>query len=95
MYIVSVQFTIHADHLDAFVPLIRANARASVADEPDCHQFDVCQDPDAPTQIYLYEVYSDRAAFDAHMQTKHYERFNAASAPMIAAKDVRFYTRLD
>ena len=95
MYIVSVQFTIHTEQLAAFVSLIQANARASVADEPDCHQFDVCQDPDAPTQIYLYEVYTDRAGFEAHTRTPHYDVFNTGSAPMIVDKIVHFYTRLD
>ena len=35
----------------------------------------------------------DRAAFDAHLATVHFKRFDAAVAPMVAAKSVRTLTR--
>ena len=94
MFVVSVQFDIHAEHLSAFLPLMQANALASVTNEPDCHQFDVCQDPDVPTHIALYELYTDRAAFDAHLASPHFQSFDAATSDMIAAKQIWLYTRL-
>lgn len=94
MFVVSVQLSIHADHLAAFLPLMQENAQNSRQLEPECHQFDVCQDPETPTQIYLYEVYTNAAAFDAHLASAHFQRFDAAAKPMIAAKDIRTYIRL-
>ncbi len=77
--------------MEAFLPLMLENARASVADEPDCHQFDVCTDPARPDSVFLYELYTDLAGFDAHRQTPHYKRFDGAVAAMIEAKDVRTF----
>lgn len=89
MYIVTVEFTIHPERMPVFMPLMVDNARASRAQEPGCRQFDVCLDPAAPNIVFLYEVYDDRAAFDAHLATAHFKRFDAAVAPMLASKAVR------
>ncbi|MEM7522936.1 MAG: antibiotic biosynthesis monooxygenase [Pseudomonadota bacterium] len=39
--------------------------------------------------MFLYEVYDDAAAFDAHLASDHFKDFDAAVAPMVAAKTVR------
>lgn len=89
MYVITVELEIDATKLDAFLPLMAQNAAASVRDEPGCLQFDVCQDQDKPNQIFLYEVYDDRAAFDAHLATPHFIAFDEATASMIISKTVR------
>lgn len=95
MFVITVRFAIHADALEAFLPLMMSNAAQSRADEPGCRQFDVCQDPDTPTAIFLYEVYDDAAAFQDHLLSAHFKAFDKATAPMIASKDVQSYERLD
>ncbi len=94
MYIVTVEFTIKSDRLQDFVPLMVENAKVSRETEPGCRQFDVCTDPAAPNRIFLYEVYVDRAAFDAHLASAHFKAFDRAVAQWIDAKIVRTYTRL-
>jgi autoinducer 2-degrading protein len=44
--------------------------------------------------VFLYEVYDDRAAFDAHLSAPHFKSFDAATAGMIRSKKVRALTRL-
>ncbi len=88
MFAVTVTFHIHPGQMAAFWPLMVENARRSKEDEPGCHQFDVCRDGD---EIFLYEVYDDRAAFDAHLATAHFQGFDAASAEMIASKSVKVF----
>ena len=95
MYVVTVEFTIHPERMPVFMPLMVDNARASREQEPGCRQFDVCLDPAAPNIVYLYEVYDDRAAFDAHLATAHFRSFDAAVRDMVAAKAVRSYIRTD
>ena len=65
----------------AFSAVILTNARASRT-EPGCRQFDVCTDPAAPDKVFLYEIYDDEAAFDAHMRAPHYLEFAAAAKPL-------------
>ena len=94
MYVIAVDFEIDPASLDEFLPLMNANAAASVRDEPGCHLFEVCQDPDAAHRIFLYELYDDRAAFEAHLASAHFKSFDAASSNMIVTKTVRAFTRL-
>ena len=84
-----VEFRIKAAHVDAFDAAIRCNARSSVDDEPGCRQFDVCRDPDDAALFFLYELYDDEAAIQAHLQSPHFLQMNAATAPWVDAKVVR------
>ena len=95
MYVVTVEFDIKTEKLEEFRAQMVANARASREREPGCMQFDVCADPKKPERIFLYEVYVDRAAFDAHLAAEHFKTFDRIVAPWIAAKSIRVYERLD
>jgi (4S)-4-hydroxy-5-phosphonooxypentane-2,3-dione isomerase len=94
MFVVVVEFTLKPAHREAFVAAMIANARTSLADEPGCHHFDVNVSPDDPLCIHLYELYDDRAAFDAHLQSAHFLSFNETVRDYVADKRVRFYRRL-
>ncbi len=94
MYAVVVTFTIKPDANEAFMPLMHNNAQISLSQEPDCHQFDVLTDPDQPNEVLLYELYTDAAAFDVHLASDHFKRFNAETADMVAAKTVRTFTQV-
>jgi autoinducer 2-degrading protein len=89
MYVVTVDFRIKPERLAEFLPLMLENARASRETEPGCRQFDVCVDPKDRISVFLYEIYDNRAAFDAHLATAHFKRFDAAVGDMVAAKAVR------
>ncbi|WP_299191547.1 putative quinol monooxygenase [uncultured Litoreibacter sp.] len=91
MFAVTVTFTIKEGQMDAFLPLILKNARASVKDEPGCRQFDVCTDPSHPNTVFLYELYDDEAAFEAHHQMPHYKDTGPAVAGLVADKQLRTF----
>jgi quinol monooxygenase YgiN len=90
-FVIVVDFKIKAGQMAAFRKLIDDNARASVRDEPGCSRFDVCTNRKDQDRILLYEIYDDRAAFDAHLKTPHFAVFNEQSAPLVADKSVAEY----
>jgi len=94
MYVIIVDFEIEPGKIDAFLPLMTENATASLRDEPGCRQFDVCRDPEDAHRIFLYELYDDRAAFEAHLGMPHFKSFDAATTSMIRSKTVRPLTRI-
>ena len=94
MFVVVVFFESKAAHVSEFHEAIVANAKASVADEPGCRQFDVSRDPSDPATFFLYEVYDDAAAFEAHKAAEHFIHFDALSAPWTASKKVLTYERI-
>ncbi|MEM6728359.1 MAG: putative quinol monooxygenase [Pseudomonadota bacterium] len=92
MFAVTVRFEIKEGDVAAFLPLMRANAAQSLADEPGCHRFDICTDPARPSEVFLYELYEDAAAFDAHLKSPHFLSFDAQTSDMISEKHVVTYT---
>lgn len=94
MYVVTVQFRLDPKRVPEFMPLVVANATDSREREPGCRQFDVCSDSGEPSVVFLYEVYDDRAAFDAHLGTPHFRSFDAAAREMIAEKAVHAWQRV-
>ena len=89
MIAVIVEVEVKPERLAEFTPRMELQAGNSVELEPLCHQFDVWQAPDAPEKVTLYEVYENRAAFDAHLATEHFKDFDAAVAEMLVSKTVR------
>lgn len=82
-FVLIVEFDVKPEHLARFSELIAVNAKASVAEEPGCRQFDVLQDQDNPNRVVLYEVYDSPAAFQDHMGRQHTQTFLAAAKPLI------------
>ena len=91
MFVVTVTFDIAQDQMGAFLPLMHHNARTSLTNEPGCLRFDVCTDPDRPDEVFLYEIYKDRAAFDTHLAAPHFQNFDVQTRDMISAKSIKTY----
>ena len=94
MFVVIVEFDLHRRHVQAFRERVLRQAADSLELEPDCHVFDVCIDPDNETSVLLYEVYSDRSAFDAHLASAHFDAFDAAVKSWFSDKRAAFFERI-
>ncbi|TNF89195.1 MAG: antibiotic biosynthesis monooxygenase [Gammaproteobacteria bacterium] len=88
MYVVIVEFTTHESNFEAFLARVRRQASDSLQQESDCHVFDVCVSPDRDNYVLLYEVYSDRDAFDAHLESAHFRDFDSTVAEWVGDKKV-------
>jgi quinol monooxygenase YgiN len=53
----------------------------------------VCIDDARADEVFLYELYDDRAAFDAHLATPHFKAFAAATDAMIATRRIATWRR--
>ncbi|RXD07283.1 hypothetical protein EQZ23_04290 [Sphingomonas sp. UV9] len=52
---------------DVFVRHLAEHRLRCLAEEPGTHAFEILVPHDVPDTVMLYEVYTDQAAFDAHM----------------------------
>lgn len=93
MIAVTVTFKLKPGTHDQFLPLMLENARTSLANEASCLQFDVCLGDD-PGDIFLYEVYSDAAAFQLHLESPHFKAFDKAISDMVASKQVHVFSEV-
>lgn len=94
MIAVCVTFDIKPKDMSAFLPLMHAQAKNSLEAEPECYQFDVCTQGENQNRVFLYEIYKDRAAFDAHLASDHFKTFDTAVASMIAEKTVSIFSEV-
>src|SRR5690349_4403720 len=94
-FVVTVEFVVKPEFVDDFMPAMIENARTSLRNEAGCSQFDVCVLPTDRAQIFLYEIYDDRAAFDVHLASPHFKAFDAKVADWVATKTVRLYERVE
>ena len=82
-----VEFTLQPGMRARFVERVRANAAASLRDEPGCRRFDVFV-PELGDDVVLYEEYRDQAAFAEHCHSIHFRLFDDEVASMVARKRV-------
>ena len=80
MYVIIAPIQIKQGYKEQYMKEIIDDARGSVNDEPGCLRFDVIQDASDSNRIWLYEVYKDAAAFEAHTQAPHFAKFRDATA---------------
>ena len=76
MFVITVKFVINEKDIEKFKVRMLQQARDSLELEIECHQFDVCHDPNNKNIVFLYETYSDKNSFDIHHNSKHYLAFN-------------------
>lgn len=94
MFTVVVDFSLKSGFEDQFKQAVLDQAKNSLKLERDCHRFDVCQDPEHAGRILLYELYTDKLAFDLHLKSVHFLNFDILVSPWIETKSVRILTLL-
>jgi quinol monooxygenase YgiN len=94
MQVLVVEFQIAPACAEAFADAIVENARTSRETEPGCRQFDVCRDASDLAKFFLYELYDDEAALQAHLRTPHFLQMNEATTPWVEKKTVWRYERV-
>jgi quinol monooxygenase YgiN len=83
MFVVHVHVHVKPECVEAFKAATLENARQSLR-EPGIARFDVVQQTDDSTRFVLVEVYRTPDAPVAHKETKHYQVWRDAVAPMMA-----------
>jgi (4S)-4-hydroxy-5-phosphonooxypentane-2,3-dione isomerase len=68
-----------------------AQAKRCLANEPGCLQFDVMQDPKAPTRFVMLEIYKDDDAIKAHQESEHFKNFRPVVSELLAERKVEVF----
>jgi len=78
MITVLARFEIQKGKEEQAVAAVTRMAEAVKAVEPGCLAYTVNQGQVNAQEIYVYEVYADKPAFDAHRKTPHMRELQAA-----------------
>lgn len=93
MLAITVRFNVKPGHEEDFFERVKNQARDSLDHETACKQFDVCRSPQDLRAIFLYEIYSDAAAFAAHLETPHFLAFDADTRAWVRDKIIEKWER--
>ena len=83
MFVVHVHVHVKPESVEAFRQATVANALASRR-EPGVARFECLQQQEDPTRFVLVEAYRHADAQAQHRQTRHYQVWREAVAPMMA-----------
>lgn len=97
MYIITVVFSVYKKNSEAFSLLVNKQALDSLTKESDCHTFDVAigKEENGIVPFFLYEIYSTKASFDAHLVSDHFREFSEKTADMVAKKEVNSWNKIN
>lgn len=91
-FALTVRFTIKGGHEQEFDRLTADTLDGIHAHEPGTLVYVTHKVVDAPNQRIFYELYRDRAAFDAHEQQPHVRRFLAERDQHLDSAEVDWLT---
>ena len=72
--------------IDAFTTAVREVGQVSVRAEEGCLALYAVADSDNPSRVHVFEIYRDSAAYQAHLQTPHFQRFRATTNSMVLSR---------
>lgn len=90
-----VKFTLKPGHEEAFDDLVSTTLPGIQDHEPGTLIYTCHLVRDAPSERVFYEMYEDRAAFDAHEEQPHVRHFLAEREQHLAGVAVDFVTLVD
>jgi autoinducer 2-degrading protein len=90
----AVDLEIAPDQLDKFRAALKENGAATIR-EPGCRRYDILQSAPNPNQIFIYEVYANQAAVQAHRETEHFKKYVAATKDMVVKRQSRPMVAVD
>jgi quinol monooxygenase YgiN len=69
--------------LDAYRALLAEEIEASVDKEPGVLMLHAVAEKERPDQIRILEVYANREAYEAHLETPHFLKYKTGTAGMV------------
>lgn len=69
--------------LPEYLALATECGRESMAKEPGVHLMYSMQEKAHPERITILEIYADRAAYERHVRTPHFQKYKQETLPMV------------
>ena len=86
-YVITADVEITPADFDKYIGLAKETAAVSVKD-PGCREFNIAVSPKNPNHVYIFEIWENAAALDAHRATDHLKAYLSATKDMVAKRDI-------
>jgi len=87
-FVNAVYLEINPADMPKYMEAIKENG-ANAVKEPGCRTFNIHVSAKDPNHVFLYEVYDNAAALEAHRQTPHFKKYAEITKNMVTKRDVR------
>lgn len=77
------RITVDPARLPEYLAFAAECGRRSMAEEPGVLMMYSMQDKAHPEQITILEIYADRAAYERHLQTPHFQKYKQGTLAMV------------
>jgi quinol monooxygenase YgiN len=88
LFISAVEYDIVPGQVDNFLAALKENGAASVK-EPGCRELDISVSQKDPNHVFIFEVYENAAAAEAHTATEHFKKYKAITKDMVAKREAK------
>ena len=85
-YIRLAEVEIDPRQIDAFTTAVREVGQVSVRAEEGCLALYAVAERENPSRVRVFEIYRDSAAYEAHLQTPHFQKFRATTNSMVLSR---------
>ena len=94
-YVVTAKWTAKAGAEEEVFNAVREMIGPSRA-ERGCLFYQPNRDPENPGVLFFYELYVDEAAYKAHGESDHFQRYGLGKAiPLLESRERAFYETID
>ena len=83
-----VDFRVKPGTKARFLEIIGEHAAQTLANEEGCLRFEVCDPLEGEDRVFLYEMYADEAALEAHKASPILARTRERYADLMESRDV-------
>lgn len=87
LYINAVDIDVVPGQVENYLRALKENGAAAVQTEPGCREFNITVSQSNRNHVFIFEVYDNAAALDAHRQTDHFKKYAATTKDMIAKRE--------
>jgi quinol monooxygenase YgiN len=91
LHILVVEYDIVPAEIDNYMTAIKELGAAAVK-EPGCRQLSIAVSQKDANHVLLFEAWDNAAALDAFLATDRFKKYQAATANMIAKRDIRAFS---
>jgi quinol monooxygenase YgiN len=85
-YVRLAELEIDPAQMAGFNAAIREEVKTSVRVEPDVLALYAVAEKDHPNRVRVFEMYTDEAAYQKHLQTPHFRKFRDVTNKMVKSR---------
>ena len=83
MMIRIAEIEVYPKYLDEYMAILKEESRASLELEHGVISIYPMSQKEHPSQIKILEIYTDKEAYDAHLQTPHFKKYKSSTQKMV------------